>query len=110
MWTCIEERHNTTTLWGLIVLAIVYSGLLRYLPTLTGTVLLDGWIGIALGLYVCAHPAANAINLLFFERDRLYQATSDWPLIRWLALNLIALLAGWMTIFSGVRALVNRPT
>jgi hypothetical protein len=109
VWTRTKEGHNTAQLWGLIVLAIAYSSLLRYLPTLTGITLLDGWIGIALGLYVCAHPAANAINLLFFERDRLYQAASDWPLIRWLALNLIVLLVGWMTIFSGIRELVNRP-
>jgi hypothetical protein len=104
------EGRNTATLWGLIVLAIVYSGLLRYLPTLTGVSLLDGGIGVALGLYICAHPAANAVNMLFFERDRLYQMASDWPLIRWLALNLTVLLAGWMAIFSGIRELVDRPT
>jgi len=74
------EGRNSATLWGLIVLAIVYSGLLRYLPALTGVPLLDGGIGVALGLYICAHPAANAVNMLFFERDRLYQMASDWPL------------------------------
>jgi hypothetical protein len=102
------KGRNAATLWGLIVLAIVYSGLLYHLPTLTGIALLDGWIGIALGLYICAHPAANAINMLFFERDKLYQMASDWPLIRWLALDLIVLLAGWMTIFAGIRKLVDR--
>ena len=28
-------------------------------------------IGVALGLYICAHPAANAVNVLFFEPDLL---------------------------------------
>jgi len=49
------------------------------------------------------------VNMLFFERDRLYQMASDWPLIRWPALNLTVLLAGWMTVFSGIRELVPRP-
>jgi hypothetical protein len=68
-----QRRHkrNTTVLWGLILLAVAYISLLRYLHTLTGFNMLDGSIGLALGLYICSHPAANAINMLFFERKRL---------------------------------------
>lgn len=83
--------------------------MLRVQPTLTGRPTLDGAIGVALGLYICAHPAANAINLLFFERDALRTVRSDWPLIRWLALNLFVLLVGWMVVFAGIRRLVDRP-
>jgi hypothetical protein len=68
---------------------------------------------VALGLYICAHPAANAVNMLFFERDiardALRNVRSDWPLIRWLALNLFVLLVGWMVVFVGIRRLVDRP-
>jgi hypothetical protein len=48
--------------------------------------------------------------MLFFERDALRTARSDWPLIRWLALNLLALLVGWMVVFAGIRRFMDRPT
>ena len=102
-----RPKRNTKVLWGLIGVSVVYSGLLRSLRTLTGIPLLDGGIGVALGLYICAHPAANAVNMLFFERDTLRQI-SDWSVIRWLALNLLVLLAGWMVIFVGLTRLVDR--
>ena len=104
-----QRRHkrNASVLWRLILLAIGYSALLRYLHTLTGIAALDGSIGLVLGLYICSHPAANAVNMLFFERDTLRQL-SEWSVVRWLALNLLVLLAGWTVIFVGVRRLVDR--
>ena len=86
---------------------MAYSSLLRFLRTLTGSAMLDGSIGLALGLYICAHPAANAVNMLFFERDTLRQV-SEWSIFRWLALNLLVMLAGWTAIFMGLRRLVDR--
>ena len=103
-----QHKRNTTVLWGLILLAVAYIGLLRYLHTLTGIHMLDGSIGLALGLYICSHPAANAINMLFFERDRLRQNSSGWSIVRWLALNLLVLLTGWTVIFVGIKRLVDR--
>lgn len=104
----LPRRHerNTSLLWGMILLALAYGSLLRYLPTLTGSGMLDGGIGVALGLYICSHPAANAIKMLFFERDALRQVP-EWSVIRWLALNLLVLLARWMVIFAGLRRLVD---
>jgi hypothetical protein len=93
----------------LVVVAAIYFILLRVLPSLTGRPMLDGAIGVALGLYICAHPAANAVNMLFFERDVLRTIRSDGPMIRWLALNLFVLLVGWMVIFAGIRRLVEKP-
>jgi hypothetical protein len=103
-----RRKRNTRVLWGLILLAIAYGSLLRYLHTLTGIAMLDGSIGVVLGLYICAHPAANAVNMLFFERDTLRQISSERSVVRWLALNLLVLLAGWMVIFGGLRQLVDR--
>jgi hypothetical protein len=103
------HQRKSGILWALIALAIAYSGLLGMLHTLTGRAMLDGGIGVALGLYICAHPAANAVNMLFFERYTLRQAQSEWALIRWLALNLAVLLAGWMVVFVGIRRLMDRP-
>ncbi len=92
----------------MIGLAILYVALLRFLPSLTGRAVWDGGIGVALGLFICAHPAANAINMLFFEREALQRVSSDGPLVRWLALNLLVLLVGWMVVFAGIRRLVER--
>ena len=104
----LRHKRNTKVLWGLILLAVAYISLLRYLHTLTGVNMLDGSIGLALGLYICSHPAANAINMLFFERDRLSQNSSGRSIVQWLALNLLVLLAGWMVIFMGIKRLVDR--
>jgi hypothetical protein len=101
-------ERDPTVLWGLILLAIAYGGLLGYLHTLTGVARLDGSIGVVLGLYICAHPAANGVKMLFFERYTLRRIKSEWSTVRWLALNLLVLLAGWMVIFVGLRRLVER--
>jgi hypothetical protein len=92
-----RHERNVRVLWGMILLALAYNSLLRYLPTLTGSGL----------LYVCSHPAANAIKMLFFERDAL-RHMPEWSVIRWLALNLLVLLAGWTVIFAGLRRLVDQ--
>lgn len=99
------QKRNTRVLWGLILAAVAYGVSLRLLHTLTGKPLLDGIIGIVLGLYICAHPAANAVDMLFFERQALRQ-TPEWSIVRWLALNLLVLLAGWVVVFFGLRRLV----
>jgi hypothetical protein len=101
-----QYKRNAGVLWALILVSIVHALLLRYVHTLTGITMLDGAIGVALGLYICAHPAANAVNTLFFERHLLRQIASDRATIRWLALNLMALLAGWMSIYIGLTRLV----
>jgi hypothetical protein len=103
-----QSPRKAGVLWALILVAILYVALLRLLPTLTGRLVWDGGIGVALGLFICAHPAANAINMLFFERAALQQVSSDRPLMRWLALNLLVLLVGWMVVFAGIRRLVER--
>ena len=103
-----RQTRNPGVLWGMILLAIAYGGLVRYLHTLTGTPIVDGYIGVTLGLYICSHPAANAVDMLFFERSSLRQISSEWSIVRWLALNLLVLLAGWMVIYSGITRLVDR--
>ena len=103
-----QSPRNAGVLLVLILVAGLYIALLRFLPNLTGRPVWDGVIGVALGLFICAHPAANAINALFFEREDLRQLSSDGPLMRWLALNLLVLLTGWMVVFAGIRRLVER--
>jgi hypothetical protein len=103
-----RRRRNSTALWVLILFAIAYGCLVRYLHTLTGSAMLDGSIGLSLGLYICSHPAANAIDILFCERDTLHDLSEE-SVIRWLALNVLVLLAGWIAVFVGVRRLVDMP-
>ena len=65
------------------------------------TDLLDGIIGVLLGLYICSKPAANAVDLIFFRRGELRQLTSGWSGLGWLSLNLLVLFVGWVVIFTG---------
>lgn len=102
-----RQKRNTVALWRLILLAIAYGLVLNTLQTLTGSATAAGAIGLALGLFICAHPAANAVNTLFFERD-MVSRLSEWAVVRWLGLNLLVLLAGWMVIFLGLRRLVDK--
>ncbi len=102
-----RRGSNTRALWGSVLLAIVYGSLLHELPTLTGIIMLDGILGVILGLYICSHPAANAVDLLFFDRGVFRQVSSQWSGIGWLALNLLVILAGWLVITSGTTRLVG---
>ncbi len=99
-----RHEHNVEMLALLVLIAALYDGLVLLLPGLTGTAMLDGSVGVALGLFICAQPAANAVNTLFFERD-LLSRLSEWSVVLWLLLNMLVLLLGWTVIFVGLRLL-----
>jgi hypothetical protein len=86
----------------MVLLGLVYAGWISSVQVLTGIRWLDGSIGVLLGLYICSHPAANAVDLLFFQRAALRQMSSEWPGIGWLGLNLLVLVIGWVAIMIGV--------
>ena len=48
--------------------------------------------------------------MLFFERHTLRRVSSEWSVVRWLALNLLVLLAGWMVVYLGLTRLVGQPS
>jgi membrane-associated protease RseP (regulator of RpoE activity) len=98
---------NVKTVWGSVLLGIVYSSLLYCHSTLTGTNSLDGIIGVLLGLYICSHPAANVVDILFFGQGaRRRQFSSRRSALLWLALNALILLIGWISIFLGTTRLI----
>jgi hypothetical protein len=97
--------RNTGALWASVVAAATYVVLLARLPALTGEPKLDAAIGVVLGLYTCSHPAANAIDALFYSRGRL--ARASWLGLGWLALNVAVMLVGWLAIVGGVMRLVR---
>jgi len=103
-----EHQRKVGVLCGLILVAVAYGGLRLWLRTLTSNPLMDGVIGIVLGLYICSHPAANAVDLLFLQRSSLQQLASGWSGLGWLALNLLALLMGWLMIATGAARLAAR--
>jgi hypothetical protein len=103
-----RRGRNIKTLWALFLLGIVYSSLLYYQRTLTGTNNVDGIIGVLLGLYICSHPAANVVDMLFFGRGARRQFSSRRSAVLWLALNMLVLLIGWIVIFVGTTRLVSR--
>jgi hypothetical protein len=63
-----------------------------------GTNRLDGIIGVLLGLYIVSKPAANLLDILFFDRDIFRQASSKWPIIGWISFNILVIIIGWLVI------------
>ena len=69
---------------------------------------LDGTFSVLFGLYICSHPAANAVDLLFFERKSYRRIISNWSTAQWLALNILTLLMGWIVIVIGTTHLTSQ--
>lgn len=92
----------------LVLLGIAFSSVLYYQVTLTGADNLDGIIAVLFGLYICSHPAANMVDLLFFRRGGPLQFSSSRSVFLWLTLNILVLLIGWIVIFLGTTRLISR--
>jgi len=103
-----QRRHNIKMLWAIVLIGIAYSGLLYFQRTLTGSDNIDGIIGVLLGLYICSHPAANVVDVLFFRQGARNQFSSKRSVAFWLALNIMLLLIGWIVIFVGTTHLIGR--
>ncbi|MBC7257629.1 MAG: hypothetical protein H5T65_00095 [Chloroflexi bacterium] len=93
--------RGSEALAGLSLLGLAYVGALYYLRTLTGLDVADGVIGVLLGLYIASHPAANAIDMLFFRRHVARELLAGTAGAIWLALNALALAVGWVNIWVG---------
>jgi hypothetical protein len=87
---------------GFVLLAAAYCGLLILLTTLTGQGYLDGAISVALGLYICSHPASNLLDLLFSDGGVIRGSSSEERGIAWYALNLLVMIAGWLVVLLGI--------
>jgi hypothetical protein len=78
-----------------------------YLYTLTGSTTLDGIIGVLLGLYIGSHPAANLLDLLYLQQRERQELLSSEPGLWWLAVNILVLLAGIISIVVGANRFVQ---
>ena len=85
----------------LLLLAAGYILLLRWRTWLGIRPMVEGSLGVVLGLYICSRPASNAVDLLFYRRGMLRQTVANTSGVAWLGLNLLALLAGWLVIVLG---------
>lgn len=103
-----QGRNISKMFWVLVLLGIAYSSILYYQGTLTGRNNIDGIIGVVLGLYICSHPAANVVDMLFFRRGARRQFSSRQSAVMWLVLNMIVLLIGWIVIFYGTTRFIGR--
>lgn len=89
-------------LWTFMLLALGFSGLVWTFRPLTGEVRLDGAIAVVLGLYLCSHPAANVLDLLFEDGGMRRQPGAEDRTVAWYFLNLLLLLAGWFVVWTGL--------
>lgn len=93
---------------ALIALAGAYIIWLQQGHTLTGNHTMDGGFSVLLGLYICSRPAGNAIDLIFYERNPFHRVVKEGSSMKWLALNILTLLMGWVVIYLGTTYLTNR--
>jgi len=102
--------RKIVTLLVVIVLGIAYTGFLYFQPTLTGRYVLDGIIGVVLGLYISSHPAAHLVEMLFYRRAMRYSFSSRRSFVLWLSLNALVLLISGIVIFVGTTRLIGSPS
>jgi hypothetical protein len=103
-----RRERNIMTLSVIVVLGIAYSSLLYFQRSLTGMSHVDGVIGVMLGLYICSHPAANLVDMLFFRRGGKRQFSSRRSAFLWLLLNMLVVFISGIVIFVGTTQLIGR--
>jgi hypothetical protein len=97
-------RNGRAMFVSLVLVTAAYAAE-RFLGTVTGLRLLDGAVGVVLGLYACSHPAANALDLIFHAGERLRGISAGE--VSWFLLNLVVLGVGWLAIVAGATLLVG---
>ena len=97
-----QHRGKIRFLGGLILLGLIYSGWLHFHFRLTGIQQLDGVFGVLLGIYTCAHPAANLLDMALYHHGLPGPISSKSAYVRWWALNIAVVLVGWVTIVTGL--------
>jgi hypothetical protein len=96
-----SEGYRTGRLWALLVPLAAYLAWMTWAETVTGVARVDGALGVLLGLYAGAHPAANGIDLIFTSRRGLWRTASPLSGAVWLLLNFAVLVAGLFAVIVG---------
>jgi hypothetical protein len=104
----LRSGRHIRKLWMLSLAGAGFVGLIKYRQALTGMHELDGILCMLFGLYLCAHPAAYMLDVLFYWRNTEERFSSPRSAILWAALNILVLLIGWFVIFLGTTRLVDK--
>jgi EamA domain-containing membrane protein RarD len=94
-------HQRTARMWALLASAAAYLVWVGLFPAYTFGLLVDGSVGIVLGLYICSQPAANGIDLMFVQRGTFRRVMRQSDGIEWLMLNALVMLIGWFVIVLG---------
>jgi hypothetical protein len=100
-------QRNSVLLWSLLVPAAAYLAWQYYWPYSSGDGVMDGMVGVVLGLYICSRPAANGIDLLFTERGAFKRVVKQRAGVLWFLLNGLVMAAGWLVISVGAARLTT---
>ncbi len=100
-------RIRYVPLCALVLAAVAYAVISHHATSLTGSIRMDGVIGVLLGLYICSHPAANFLDMILFGGCSAPKFSSMRSALLWLAINLLVMAAGWFDIFIGATKLAG---
>jgi hypothetical protein len=101
------RRRSSQSLWTMLMVGALYGVLINELGSLSSNLLLDGAIGVGLGLYICSHPASAAVDLLYMDRLAFQQLASEWADLAWVGLNLLVMVVGCMVTVVGATRFVE---
>ena len=95
-------KQKSRFLTWLLALAVAYSTLLQVHFSLTGANRLDGTIGVIMGIYVCAHPAANVLDFFLYGKHLLLEKITIRPMLVWWMLNSLVMFLGLLVFVLGL--------
>ena len=96
-----DFEYGSGTLALLLVMAGTYLAGQATLPDSTEYDRVYGIGGMLLGLFICARPAKNAIDVLIFERQALRRVMRGVRGLAWLCLNALVMGVGCFVIIVG---------
>jgi len=96
-----REGYRTGRLWVLLVPLTAYLVWMSWEASVTGVARVDGTLGVLLGLYAGAHPAANGIDLIFSTRRGRWRNAGPVNSVVWLLLNAAVLTASLFAVIIG---------
>jgi hypothetical protein len=99
----LHKQRHPTVLWILMGVAAAFTLLVHFRPELTGNDHLNGYVGVALGLFTAAFPAANFLDMLLAELGSLRWRAIKQADVPWVVLNLVVLFTGLAIVVVGTK-------
>jgi len=96
-------KRRPAILWILLFVALAFTLLVHFIPTLTGNDSLNGLGGVFLGLFIAAFPAANFLDMLLSELGGVRWRSIQRADLPWVTLNLVVLLSGLLVVVLGTK-------